>query len=112
MTVSPDNAAALDFLQCWVASGPWVLTAISPDRTSINTRTFGPDRLEELEVWLTEHNGKNNLYFHVNPTTRELSKKADREDIAALAWLHVDIDPRAGEDLEEEQARALALLRE
>jgi hypothetical protein len=112
LAVSPDNAAALDFLQRWVVSGPWVLTAISPDRTSINTRTFGPDRLKELKSWLKEHNGKNNLYFHVNPTIRELSKKANREDVAALAWLHVDIDPRAGEDLEEEQARALGLLRD
>jgi hypothetical protein len=39
-----------------------------------------------------------------------LTKKADREDIAAVIALHVDIDPRKGTDLEGEQQRILGLL--
>jgi hypothetical protein len=110
MKVKPDNAAALEFLERWAPGGPWVLTAIQVDRKAIATRTFlGKDR-PALERWLTEYNGVRNVYFHVNPTIREVSKKAEREDIKELAWLHVDIDPRAGEGIEEEQERALSLL--
>ena len=105
-----DTPAALDFLERWLPGGPWVLTAISPDRKRIDTATFTTKAA--AKKWLTKHNGKLNIYFHVNPCTRELTKKAEREDVAALAWLHVDIDPRVGEDIEEERARALRLLQE
>lgn len=102
--------AALDFLEQWRPEGPWVLTAISPDRTRIRTATLSG--VEEARRWVEEHSGELNCYFHVNPTTGPLRKKAEREDIAALAWLHVDIDPREGEDIEEERERALRLLRD
>lgn len=108
-----DNAAAVDFLEWWRPGGPWVLTAISPDRRTIQTETL-TDATAAL-AWLEERNGRLNLYFHVNPCRRPLQKKAEREDIAELAWLHVDIDPRAAEEragrLGEEQQRALDLLR-
>ncbi len=103
----PDTDAAVDFLERWTTGGPWVLTAIGVDR-SIETLTFRePERARE---WIAQHNGRANLYFMVNPPTVDLRKKASREDVRELAWLHVDVDPRAGEDLEEERSRALALL--
>ena len=105
-----DTPAALDFLERWEPGGPWVLTAILPDRTSIKTATF-TDR-KEAGAWLGEVNGTFNCYFHVNPCTGPLTKKANLEEVAALAWLHVDIDPREGEDIEEERARALKLLQD
>ncbi len=74
----------------------------------IETRSF--TERQPCGKWVEEHNGERNIYFHVNPTTRPLEKKADREDIAALGWLHVDIDPRPREDIQEERARALGLL--
>jgi P4 family phage/plasmid primase-like protien len=104
--------AALAFLERWRPGGPWVLTAISVDRKSIETQTFDRASADELAHWLEHYVGGRNLYFHVNPCTRPLTKKAEREDVAALAWLHVDIDPRAGEDLAQERDRALRLLRE
>lgn len=107
---APQNDIAVEFLLKWLPEGPWVLTAIQTDRKSIDTRTFRPSQRGALSEWLQRHNGKDNIYFHVNPPTRDLTKKADREDIASLSWLHVDIDPRAGEDLEEERRRALGLL--
>ena len=106
--VEPRTAAAIEFLQKWRPGGPWVLTAISTDRKSIDTATFEADATAELIAWIDEHNGTRNLYFHVNPCLRPMLKKAQREDIASLDWLHVDIDPRAGEDVEQE--RALNLL--
>lgn len=110
MTVEHDNKAAVEFLLRWKPGGPWVLTAIRPDRKHIATQTFDPHSIADLGTWLGEYNGNRNIYFHVNPTFKPMGKKAEREDIASLSWLHVDIDPRAGEDLGEEQARALELV--
>lgn len=107
-----DTAAALEFLHRWASSGPWVLTAVHPDRKGIQTRTFYPGSEQELRDWINEHQGERNVYFHVNPVTRDLNAKAEKEDILALAWLHVDIDPRAGEPLEQERERALRILTE
>lgn len=101
---------AIDFLKHWCPEGPWVLTAIIPDGKT-ETVTFTPDKWAKAADWIESHQGKRNLYFHVNPVRRAMDVKASKEDIARLAWLHVDIDPRAGEDFEEERARALKLLR-
>ena len=104
----PNNEAALDFLERWQPGGRWVLTAIAPDKKSIQTRSF--HERQDAQAWLEQYNGERNIYFHVNPTTRDLEKKAQREHIAELAWLHIDIDPRPREAFDEEQARALGLL--
>lgn len=109
---TPDTSAALTFLHRFRPGGPWVLTAIQPDRKGIETRTFHSAQIEGLGQWLDKYQGQRNLYFHVNPALRDLHKKAEKADIAALEWLHVDIDPRPGEDIEEERERALRLLRE
>lgn len=109
--MEPDNAAARDFLDLWNPGGPWVLTAIDVDRKGIATHTFSADDGKLLDKWLENFNNVRNVYFHVNPATTKLNKKAEREDIAEVAWLHVDVDPRMGEDLEKEQKRALEILR-
>ncbi len=100
---------AIDFLKRWSAEGPWVLTAIVPDGKT-ETATFTPDAWQRAAAWIEENQGKRNLYFHVNPVRRAMTVKASKEDIARLAWLHVDIDPRAGEDFDEERTRALTML--
>jgi hypothetical protein len=99
------------FLGQWCPEGPWILTAIAHDRDGIETRTFAAAQVADMAEWIESQNGQQrNVYFHVNPAMRPLSKKAEREDIAALSWLHVDIDPRAGEDIDQERQRALNLL--
>lgn len=105
-----DTPTAVAFLRAFEPEGPWALTAIRPDRKAIDTKTFTSADEPALTRWLDEHNGRRNIYFSVNRPTRTLTKKAEREDIAEVRWLHVDIDPRAGEDIEEERARALGLL--
>lgn len=108
---TPDNQAALDFLRRWAPGGPWVLTAIRPDRKSVDTKTFSPANEGDLNGWLERYNGTFNIYFQVNPPLYDdIDKKAKREAIKSLDWLHVDIDPRAGEDIVEERERALHLL--
>lgn len=103
---------AIRFLQAWAPEGPWVLTSINPEDGRINTETFGPGNEGLVERWIGERQGVQNIYFSVNPTMRPLSKKAEKTDIRGMVALHVDVDPRAGEDLESERARALKLLRE
>jgi hypothetical protein len=108
---APAYDKSIEFLRQFAPEGPWVLTAISPDERGIATRTFRPADEQALRAWLEMQGQRRNLYFMVNPPTRDLGKKAEETDVAALAWLHVDIDPRAGEDINAERERALRLLR-
>lgn len=102
---------SIDFLKKWCPEGPWVLTAIIPDGKT-ETMSFQPSGWQKAADWIEGHQGKRNLYFHVNPVRGFLGNKASKEDIARMGWLHIDIDPRAGEDFEEERTRALKLLQE
>lgn len=106
-----DTRAAIEFMKRWSPDEIWVLTGIVPDGQT-ETRTFQPSAWVDAAQWIEERQGIKNLYFHVNPVRRKLDNKASKEDVAALAWLHVDIDPRVGEDFDEERARALKMLRE
>jgi hypothetical protein len=100
----------VEFLRLVYPEGPWCLTAISPERTGTETRTFRPGREDELLRWLNQYNGARNLYWHVNPVIGTPTKKAERKDIAAVCYLHVDLDPAAGRELAAERARIMALL--
>lgn len=109
--VKPNSPAAIKFLQGMFPKGPWLLVAIDPeDRARLDAATFGPTTLKEAQAYLDRHNGSRNIYFHVNPVMSAMTKKARREDIKEVIQLHVDIDPRPGQDVDEEQKRALALL--
>ncbi|MCA7024388.1 MULTISPECIES: phage/plasmid primase, P4 family [Stenotrophomonas] len=109
--IEHDTRAAIEFLKKWSSEQVWVLTAIVPDG-KIETESFEPTQWVEAAQWIEERQGVANQYFHVNPVRRALNNKASKEDVATLAWLHVDIDPRAGEDIAEEQDRILRLLRD
>ncbi|QYW02155.1 DNA primase [Stenotrophomonas phage Sonora] len=109
--IEHDTRGAVEFLKRWNSDGPWVLTAIVPDGR-IETTSFSPAAWVDAAQWVEERQGIKNLYFHVNPVRKRLDNKASKEDIAALAWLHVDIDPRVGEDFHEERERALRMLNE
>lgn len=110
--MSPDNNAAIEFLYWLRPNGPWAVTAVQLDKKGIETRTFRPETERDLREWLQRYNGQRNIYFALNPPMRDIDKKAEREEIAAVTHLHVDVDPRAGEDLEGERARILSLLTE
>lgn len=108
--MNPEYTASIAFLKRWKPEGPWVLTAINVDRKGIETKTFRPANETDLLSWLEEHNQTRNIYFSVNSAIKpELTKKALREEIATVDWLHVDVDPRVGEDVAEEQKRILKL---
>jgi len=108
--MTPDNESAIKFLKKWKPGGPWVLTCISTDRKGINTSTFSDHNFRQMREWLEKHNGDRNIYFHVNQCNREMKSKANKEDISSAEWLHVDIDPAEGQDIQEERTRALDML--
>ena len=94
---TPDSDAAIAFLKIVYPSGPWVHTAIRSDRKAMETKTFYPPTEGAMADWLEKYNGTQNIYWSVNVPMGELTKKASRQDIREVAYLHVDIDPRAGE---------------
>lgn len=110
--IKGSTADALQFLQAWAEKGPWVLTSIIPDGGKTNTQTFTASQLGEMRDWIEERQGKQNVYFTVNPVMRPLQSKAKKTDIRGMVAIHVDVDPRPGEPLESERERALKLLRE
>lgn len=96
-----------DFLHRFRPGGPWVLTAIVVDGKT-HTKTFTD--AAEAETWALTLNESANVYYGVNPTIGPVTKKATKQQIASLSFLHVDLDPRAGEDLIQERGRLLELL--
>ena len=106
MSVTPNHHETIKFLETFRPGGPWVLTAIHVDRR-IETATF-TDSEAALE-WLVRYNDRNH-YFMANPATRKLNKKGKKTDIKEMTHLHVDLDPRAGHDLEDERRLILSKL--
>jgi hypothetical protein len=109
--MTPDYPKSLDFLKFLYPRGPWMLTAISVDKKSIEARTFDLGEDEEVTAWLQLHS-KKNLYYSVNQPVESArqKRKLSKADVHSAHFLHVDVDPRAGEDVEAEQARIKAQL--
>lgn len=104
-------AEAEAFLRWARPDGPWVLTAIPPDRKSkTDTRTFKADEGEALRTWLAGHCGRQNLYWMVNRARTTLTTKAAKTDVEAVEFLHVDLDPVAGRDMTAERQALLSRL--
>ncbi len=110
----PDYGESIAFLQKFCSNGPWVITAIDPNKKGIETATFPAADHEACRHWLEDQGTtkKRNVYVTINAVTRIFDSKPNAVDIVALTWLHVDLDPRAGENLDGERARILALLRD
>lgn len=109
-SLGPDADAAAKFLEAWRPGGPWVLTAITVEGGATRTVTLAD--LGAVRKWIHDHSGGRwNLYFTVNETAEPVRKKPGKADMAAATGLHVDVDPRPGEELEAERERALRLLR-
>lgn len=104
-----DTAAAIDFLRCLSPENGWSLTAIIPDGET-ETRTFKPNEADAAAAWIEGHQGKRGLYYHINLVRARLTKKACKEQIAGFRAFHIDVDPRAGEELASEQERIYKLL--
>lgn len=110
--LTPNYDAAWDFLMKFHPGRPVVVTGITLDKKSIPTETFSPNEKARFLKWVAACAlMPANIYFSVGEPLRAVTKKMERTDIKAVHYLHVDVDPRAGEDIAQEQARILALLR-
>ncbi len=100
---------AWEFLTKFRPGGPCVLTAIEPDGNgpTLTVTALGP---AEVRDFLREHDGVRNLYFSVNPTKRDMRRKASKADIAAVEFIHVDLDPRPDETPRDAKDRYLERL--
>ncbi len=102
---------SIAFLRSLYPDGRWALTSIDPEKKSgTRTHTFGPATETECLAWIAEQNRDRGVYYHLNQPRRELAKKATKTDVAAVHFLHADVDPRVGESLADERARILRLL--
>lgn len=108
---SPVVAESLRFLNAHAPTGPWALTALMQDEGREDTATFSPGEDGEVASWVESRNRSGwNIYYHVNPVREPVSKKATKAEIAAVAYAHLDCDPRVGEDIVAEQHRIESLL--
>ena len=106
-------ASALAFLKLHTA--PWradwfvQVAALEPDGR-MEAHTVPVSGIDALAPWIGKRMGHCNLYFAVNPLKKCLGKKASKPDIAALAYLHVDLDPAKDKDLSAERKRLLLVI--
>lgn len=109
--MQPDYNKSLEFLRRFHPNRRWLLTSISLDKRQINTRTFDEGRSAQCLQWLQLQGFDKNIYYSVAEIDLDLDKKAERTDLINVWWLHVDLDPRAGEDIPTERERILKVLR-
>lgn len=97
------------FLEQLRPAGGWCLVGIHPGGgQGTQARWFTTSAA--AEAWARKLNDDGwNLYFTLNGT-EAIGKKPTREEITELAWLHVDLDPAEGEDLDEARERMLSAL--
>jgi hypothetical protein len=101
------STTAIDFLKQLRPNGPWTLTAIVPDGTTL-TRAF--DDETKAAQFIAKYNGQRNLYYSINPTRDGIDKKASKADITAGEFVHADLDPKDGETPDAAKQRYLAAL--
>ena len=112
---SKANSGIEHFLQELRSNGPWVLTAILPDKPPSNsgihpTITITAKTIGEAQQFVAEHNGKRNLYYSTNPTRHETRTKAAKTNIASIEYCLADLDPRDNESPDKAKARYLGQL--
>lgn len=112
MSPTPNYNKTIEFLRAYrpMGSGFWLLMAVRVDKKHTPVCPFSPDQEKEVLGWLEKHGAEHddpsqnyNLYFHVNPVDRMMQKKSGKDDVASMEYLHVDLDPRPGEELQAEK---------
>jgi hypothetical protein len=103
----PEYLEAITFLE-GLRAPPWAITAIAPDTGKIETISAKDAR--DARRFLQKYGGERNIYYSVNPTKAALNKKAKKEDIAAVEYIHADLDPVDGESPAEAKQRYLRAL--
>lgn len=97
----------IEFLQRYSPHGPWCFTTYSPH---IRGGGFFPSAAKDAAAWVQQWDGKQDVYFLLGIPDGKPVGQTKKEAMLGTAWLWVDLDPRAGEDLQEERQRILARL--
>ena len=86
---SPRTEDAIAFLEAFHPSKPRHLAAILDDYVVGQTFT----ERDPMRRWIDGHQGRHNIYFHVNSLTGAPKKpQAVKNEVAAALYLHADID--------------------
>ena len=104
----PRTDEAIDFLKKLRPEGPWILTSIVPNKGQITTQTFTDVR--EMSIWIDKFQNNRNIYYTLNTVKEAMSSKPLKTSISEMIALHVDVDPRVGEEISEERVRIHNLL--
>lgn len=107
----PDTGASVAFMRNFCGDGPRVLTSIVPDGGRTTTATFDASEDGKMAAWIDERQGVQNIYFTVNAVFGPVTSKPNKGAVSAIRALHVDVDPRPGEDFDTERVRAERVLR-
>ncbi|GJD96545.1 AAA family ATPase [Methylobacterium iners] len=98
---------AVEFLMSFDPSGRHNLVLGGQDWPG---KTFEPGDRAGIDAWLKQHDGKRNLYFHVNePAPGAPDKKLNKEDIVSIRAICADRDLKPHEPLVSGKARLAAL---
>src|SRR5438132_10240183 len=98
-----------EFLEALRRGGPWSLNTIDPDSGRITTE--GITSARAIKHFVARHNGKTNLYYAVN-VTADPSRRAKKQDVTAIEYAHVDLDPADDETRADAKRRYLKALDE
>jgi hypothetical protein len=96
---------AVIFLELFLGDALWPLVAIRGRDVKAYTFPNSPKRQSTATEWIGRHNRDGyNIYFAPNPLNRLLHRKATKDDVAAVVWLWVDLDPPKTAKAEEIEA--------
>ncbi|WP_143058011.1 DNA primase family protein [Loktanella fryxellensis] len=91
------------------SEGPWHVSA--KREKGFTGKVFAPGSEGGAAGWAIAQNRTLNTYVSIAALRAGWQgDKAKKEDVASVGWLWVDLDPRAGEELDLERARLLGLL--
>ena len=112
-TPTPVPADAVAFLRLLFPTAPWALVSFPTDKKGAgHFGTFDPAQSAEAEAWIAQENGvaQRQVYYHVNTLRPGKPRKATKEDISQVVFLHVDVDLRVNEPRIAGRERILHLL--
>ena len=70
------------------------LAAVDPEkRNGTVARDFGQDAAAAMAWAIARNREGRNIYYQINRIRGGLNKRADKSDITAIRFAHVDIDP-------------------
>ena len=108
-----NTGAAIAFLHTLSLNGPWTLTAIYSDDIPRVAGDYGPAPTQTfsdhdaMQSWIAARNGHANLYYTPNRLRSPAAKKPGKQDVAVVAFFHVDIDDGAdGKPLISQERKA------